>query len=617
MLRDINEDNREHARRLLHCLAVAIRPLRVEELAEILTFDFDDVEGGVPKFHADWRWKDQEEAVLSTCSSLISVVANCDRHGGSRVVQFSHFSVKEFLVSDRLASSTPNVSRYHILPRPAHIILVQACLGFLLHSDDRIGRKSAQVFPLANYAAEHWVAHAQFEDVASCVKDGMRSLFDPDKRHLVAWLRIYDIDANWHRHSQSTAPPNPLYYASLCGFYDLVEHIVINHPQLVNTISGRLDSPLFAALRREHMPVAEFLLRQGGNVDVRGQVGRTPLHLAMKSWLHSIARILLEHGAEPNVRDDEGKTPLHLLLHGNKYEDEDKLLSSVQLLLDCGANVNTQAKDHTTPVLLAMEGRKYKIARVLLEHGAEATGKNYNGQTPLHLLLDSREYSRNFDYARNEILVASLTWSLLEGGADVNARDNNHTTPLLLAIQQRMYDITRVLLSRGANPIGKIVGGKGPLHLLLEGDFFISDEDDIPGLVRLLVDRGADVNALAQNYATPLLLATEQRMFDIARILLERGAEANVKNIKGKNPLHLLLDRHFRLDGDISDLLVVERLLLERGADVNAQDQYNRTPLNLASDHRSRPEVAQIIFDHANVESDRRAVQVHVTLQGE
>ena len=133
VLKDINEDNREHARRLLHCLAVAIRPLRVEELAEILTFDFDDVEGSIPKFHADWRWKDQEEAVLSTCSSLIAVVYNRDWRGDvSRVVQFSHFSVKEFLMSDRLASSTPDISRYHILPGPAHTILAQACLGSLL-----------------------------------------------------------------------------------------------------------------------------------------------------------------------------------------------------------------------------------------------------------------------------------------------------------------------------------------------------------------------------------------------------------------------------------------------------------------------------------------------------
>jgi hypothetical protein len=56
VLREINKANREHARRLLHCLTVAIRPLRVEELAEVLAVDFDAVrQGGIPKLNPDWR----------------------------------------------------------------------------------------------------------------------------------------------------------------------------------------------------------------------------------------------------------------------------------------------------------------------------------------------------------------------------------------------------------------------------------------------------------------------------------------------------------------------------------------------------------------------------------
>jgi hypothetical protein len=199
VLKNINENNRDDARRLLHCLAVAIRPLRVEELAEILAFDFDDVEGGIPKFCADWQLKDQEGAVLSTCSSLISVVDGyVPDYGKSRVVQFSHFSVKEFLTSDRLASSDGDISQYHIRPGPAHTTLVQACLRFLLHLDTPTDyRENREHFPLANYAAKHWVAHAQFEDVASCVKDGMRTLFDPDKHHLATWDSIYEIDRSF------------------------------------------------------------------------------------------------------------------------------------------------------------------------------------------------------------------------------------------------------------------------------------------------------------------------------------------------------------------------------------------------------------------------------------
>jgi len=191
ILRGINKAQKDDAHRLLQCLAVAVRPLRVEELAELLAFDFQaSSEGGITKLKEDWRWDDQEEAVLSTCSSLIAVV----RNGGSRVVQFSHFSVKEYLTSSRLARSHGDVSRFHIDLDPAHTILAQACLGTLLRLDEDAGYSGVEVFPLVKYAAEYWVDHAQFESVSSRIRDGMDDLFDSSKPHFAAWLRAHDMD---------------------------------------------------------------------------------------------------------------------------------------------------------------------------------------------------------------------------------------------------------------------------------------------------------------------------------------------------------------------------------------------------------------------------------------
>ncbi|KAH9008549.1 hypothetical protein EDB84DRAFT_1584427 [Lactarius hengduanensis] len=146
VLKDINKNNRDHARRLLHCLAISVWPLRVKELAKIPTFDFDTARGGIPKSYPDWRRKDQEEAVLSICSSLVTVVDT----RGSRVVQFSPLSIKEFLTSDHLASSTGNLTPYHILPGPAHTILAQVSLGFLLHLDDRNNNNGVKGSPRPN-----------------------------------------------------------------------------------------------------------------------------------------------------------------------------------------------------------------------------------------------------------------------------------------------------------------------------------------------------------------------------------------------------------------------------------------------------------------------------------
>ncbi|KAH9166809.1 hypothetical protein EDB89DRAFT_1857067, partial [Lactarius sanguifluus] len=124
VLKEIGMANRDHARRLLQCLTAAARPLRVEELAEILALDFGEVEGATPKLNEDWRWEDRQRAVLSTCSSLVTQVDD----GNSRIIQFSHFSVKEFLTSDRLATSNGDASYFHIIPEHAHTTLAQACL---------------------------------------------------------------------------------------------------------------------------------------------------------------------------------------------------------------------------------------------------------------------------------------------------------------------------------------------------------------------------------------------------------------------------------------------------------------------------------------------------------
>ena len=154
----IDKHVQEDALRLFQCLAVAIRPLRVEELADILAIQFNS--GALPMFNPDRR-PDDAEAVLSVCSNLINVI-NVD---GSLVVQFSHFSVKELLMSHRLTSSGDDLACFYIDLHSAHTTLAQACLGVLLRLDDHVDEDNIQNFPLSSYAAEHWVSHGQFEDL--------------------------------------------------------------------------------------------------------------------------------------------------------------------------------------------------------------------------------------------------------------------------------------------------------------------------------------------------------------------------------------------------------------------------------------------------------------------
>jgi len=148
-LGEINKADWEFAHRLFQFVAVASRPLRAKELAELLAFDFKA--GQIPKFREGWRLEDPVDAVLSACSSLLAVVDV----EGLPVIQFSHFSMEEFLTSARLAEASNIIHRrYLVSMTPAHTLASQARLGTLLHlNKDVITRDGLEDYPLAKYAA--------------------------------------------------------------------------------------------------------------------------------------------------------------------------------------------------------------------------------------------------------------------------------------------------------------------------------------------------------------------------------------------------------------------------------------------------------------------------------
>jgi ankyrin repeat protein len=424
---------------------VAIRPLEVKELAEVLAVDFDDAEG-IPKLKPDWRWEDEEQGLLTSCSSLVTTVETED----SRVVQFSHFSVKEYLTSERLATSSGDVSRYHVDLEPAHTILAQACMSVLLQPDDRVEDSENGVgkwSPLAEYAAEHWVTHAQFKSVSSFLQRTMENLFDLDKPYFAAWVQLYDIDAysrspsfSLFAFSEGESGTNPLYYAALCGFEDLVEHLVVKYPQHVNIGGGCFVTPLFAALAGRHFRTAMLLHRNGARVDVRGRNEITPLDSAAYYGDLEMVQVLLDYEVDVNVRDHGTWTPIHYVSYGCRFPDAHSNVPQswpnvARLLLERGADVNTRMNDGGTLLHWAWTD---EVVRVLLEHGANVGAVDNLGRTPLHLALK-----------------VEVVHVLLEHGAIVGAVDNEGRTPLHAAATGGNVEVVRMLLEHGAN-IGAI-----------------------------------------------------------------------------------------------------------------------------------------------------------------
>ena len=598
-LREIKEVNWDFAHRLLQCVAVAIRPLSVEELADFLAFDFKA--RPIPRFHEEWRLEDPIEAVLSTCPSLLVIVNETEeesffqRHS-LKVIQFSHYSVKEYLTSIRLAEASDNSPRrFHISMTSAHNLAARACLGILLHLDQNVTDDSLKNFPLTQYAAENWPNHARSEGVSQNVEDGMKLLFDPGKPHLAIWVWIHNPEsplmAFFRNNTLSPMAGTALHYAALCGFLTIVKFLVVGHSQEVYArgFSHGLTS-LHLASREGHVEVARFLVGCGADARAQDNNWSTPLHLASEKGHLEVVRFLIERGADARALDNDGTTPLHLASGWGHLE-------VARFLVECGADAKAEDNNGRTPLSLASLQGDVGVATFLVEHGVDVTAPDNHGSTPLHLAAES-----------GQVGVARI---LVDRDANATAKDNNGSTPLHLASYQTRMEFVQFIINHSADVTARDKEGLTPLHLAFGPRYvflaiFLYKAPQItdriiygPGsitsvswvgveVIRSLVERGADVAAQDNNGLTPLHLASSWGHMDLACLLVERGADVTAQSKHGLTPLHLALKRGY---------VEVARFLVERGADATARHNNGLTPLHLAS-FLGDTEPVQFILEH-------------------
>jgi ankyrin repeat protein len=220
----------------------------------------------------------------------------------------------------------------------------------------------------------------------------MEYLFDANKPYFNMWLTLWDIDsypnhdATFHQFAPfNKSPAAPLYYAALCGFHDLVEHLITKHPQDVNADGGWCVRPLVAALAGEHFQTADLLRHNGADLDVRSKYGRSPLHGAAYSGKFEVVQILI--GYDPvaiNAREDDEWTPLHWASDGNILKDD----SVVRFLLEHGADVSAQGQNGWTSLHVASSNGTLGVVRLLLEHDAGVEAKGNDGRTALQVAAD-------------------------------------------------------------------------------------------------------------------------------------------------------------------------------------------------------------------------------------
>jgi ankyrin repeat protein len=297
----------------------------------------------------------------------------------------------------------------------------------------------------------------------------------------------------------------PLYYASLCGFRALTEHLIAAHSPGVNSRGGSHTTALNAASVKGHLEVESVLLRNGVDPDSRDNLGRVPLHrvshggqFVMAKSSVEIARLLVNSGVDVNVTGDDGCAPLHKAAQSGYRE-------IAELLLGSSGSLDARNKNQQTALYLSCLHGKPKMAQFLIDRGSDINSRD--------ILLHAASRYGHVDVVR----------LLLDCGSDVDAHDRKVWTPLYLASRRGYLDLARLLIDRDAD-VNAQEEDRWTLHLASRYGYL--------DLARLLIDRSADVKAQKEHRPTALHLVSHVGHLDIAKLLIDRGANVDSQDVK-------------------------------------------------------------------------------------
>lgn len=405
----------------------------------------------------------------------------------------------------------------------------------------------------------------------------------------------------------------------------------------INATDSQGDTPLMAAAQARDdsfsgtaslLPYFRFLLDHGADIRRKNSRGETALSLAMKPGRSEAVRLLLDRGADPNEPGPLGYTPLIYAAFANDT-------ARVRELLKAGADVNAPDRFGAPPLFWAADSGSVETLRALLEAGAKIDARGqwwwwgnctallaairaedpdaalflvqrganlnlpeeHNGlqATPLSVafhvsIFTSRARGGYAAEVQHRKRFAEVINALLEKGADTNAVSNRADTPYSIPLAAAIHlelsrgmepsnDWVRKLLDRGADVNARVRYYGTPLFLTIGSD---RKSLDIP---ELLIERGADINALNDSKLSVLHCAVKDRDFALARLLIERGAKVENRDEAGKTPL---LWAAYYGQGDLVELL------LARGADLQTQDKLGQSALMLAEKGK-HPDVAALL----------------------
>jgi ankyrin repeat protein len=373
----------------------------------------------------------------------------------------------------------------------------------------------------------------------------------------------------------------PLHEAATVGSAAIVEALLKAGADVEATY-GEGERPLMTAARAGSVPVVRVLLARGAFVNARDTwQGQSALMWATAEDHAEVARVLIEAGADVNARSTihnfdslttggggvildrhmGGLTALH-------FAARQGAIKTAEVLLSKGAAINlTEPQYSMSPMQIAIFNGHYRFAKMLIDKGAQVNdGSLYTAVEMRNLATyNNRPNPPEMDGDIGALEIVNL---LLERGADPNlpmakriparqAQGNINVTPgatpLYRATRATDLQTVQALLAKGADPMRAARDGSTPMMVAAGfGQRAAAADDEFTDagpradpldLIKLFVEKGADVNAVNNTGSSALHYAAQQGNEKMIEYLMAQGAKTDIKNKQGRTPAELARGR--------------------------------------------------------------------------
>jgi ankyrin repeat protein len=640
ILNNVDEDDRPAIRRIFQWLCFSRRPLSKEEigtiylLAEPFEFPFNTEQDLF-----------QPDGILDTCRGLFILKHIPGGSFGSRchddptvvhkTVQLAHFSVKEYLISQRSL-------HWRLDELESHLSIIKASTAYFMYAAASEDAKALDVidlihaYPLADYAAEYSCKHLDVLNPREHpdLLGSFQQLFDPR-----SWARLGCLLNNLHmiyatstdlrymRHimcaSYSEFPTRGFAAWSLISATKLGLVETMNWLLSFECVQSEINTsfpphysgpPIREASASGHGKSVLILLNASANPNS----GRYPaLHIASRNGHAWIVGRLIDAGADVNLRDRSGITALFEATNSGHVQ-------VMQMLVDSGAQLDRGRKRWNSPLCAASDMGNPAALQLLLRRGSiayrrcvyrsalcVAIGK-VNDEAIRMLLdvglaeMDSKEHQDGY-----ALQAASMNGDkdtlegLIGSGADVNAKGGYFCSALCAATLRGRADIVQILLDAGADANRQYSSASESTPLQ------IATANESPEIVSMLIATGANIDEeRGMMNGCALQIASLRGFKEIVHILLQGGADVNHSGGRYGSSLQAACtggDGYEHWDSAVQDYEGTILLLLIAGADVNQQGGKYGSALRAALAWNN-VDIAYLLLDAGAIPVDEKDV---------